>query len=99
MKLFHETRGEEGMRSILRDGFSDSEPIHSLGIHAGVWLSDSAAARAATGGTGHRLTVDVPDDVASRFLITGSPGEVVGHWGEFCIPAEIVNRYPVAEAL
>jgi hypothetical protein len=37
------------------------------------------------------LVVDVPDDVAERFLSAEFPGQ----WREFCVPAEIVNRLPV----
>jgi hypothetical protein len=36
------------------------------------------------------LVVDVPDDVAHRFLVADFPGR----WREFCIPAEVVNRLP-----
>jgi hypothetical protein len=97
VRLYHETRSKGDMFAILRDGFRDSDPIapspdFPSGLH-GVWLSDSATATAATGGSGHRLVVDVPDDIASRYVVPCSPGEVLGRWREFCIPAEIVNRY------
>lgn len=48
------------------------------------------------GGSGYRVTVEIPDDDARRFIVPYSPGEVMGRWREFCIPAEIVNRYPVS---
>jgi hypothetical protein len=60
---------------------------------AGVWLSDSSNVRHRAM-RGHReggmLVVDVPDDVAHRFLVADFPGR----WREFCIPAEVVNRLP-----
>ena len=62
-----------------------------------MWFSDTATAAAATGGSGHRLTVELPDEIAAAFLIAGSPGELVGRWREFCIPAELANRYAVRE--
>ena len=37
---------------------------------------------------GEMIVVDVPDDVAHRFLVADFPGG----WREFCIPAEVVNR-------
>jgi hypothetical protein len=55
---FHETRSEADAEAIVRAGFCDGEPIPSLGIDAGVWLSDSEHATAATGGAGIRLVVD-----------------------------------------
>jgi hypothetical protein len=103
MRLYHETRSEEAMQAILRDGFRNSDPIppspdFPSGLH-GVWFSDSATARAATGGSGHRLAVDLPDDLAARYYIEDSPGEytlTVPGWHEYCIPASVVNRFPVA---
>src|SRR3954452_1858681 len=90
MKLFHATAKAE---RIQREGFRDSEPIPSLGIHAGVWFADVPTTRATTQRAQVVLAVEIPDELASRFLIAGSPGEVVGGWREFCIPARLVNRY------
>jgi hypothetical protein len=41
-------------------------------------------------GSDAMLAVDVPDDLAQRFLAADFPAR----WLEFCIPAEIVNRLP-----
>jgi hypothetical protein len=44
--------------------------------------------------TGVMLVVDVPEDVAQRFLVADFPGR----WREFCIPADVVNCLPVEPA-
>jgi hypothetical protein len=42
---------------------------------------------------GGMVVVEVPDDVARRFQIAWFPG-----WRELCIPAEVVNHWPVTRA-
>jgi hypothetical protein len=39
------------------------------------------------------VAIEVPDELASEYLIAGSPGELAGGWREFCIPAHRANRY------
>jgi SnoaL-like domain len=76
---------------ILEDGFRESQGDQFF--PTGVWLSDSSDVndRAMRRHRGEAmLAVDVPDDLAQRFLAADFPGR----WREFCIPAEIVNRLP-----
>jgi hypothetical protein len=45
------------------------------------------------------LAVEVPDDIAERFLIAdmrlaGRGSRRRGGWREFCIPADVLNRLP-----
>lgn len=103
MRLFHHTT-EQAASLILADGFRDSQG--DLVMPAGVWFSDSSAAGDRAMGrhrsTGVMLTVDLPDDVAQRYLAADFPGR----WREFCVPADVINRYtparlvsnPLAEA-
>jgi hypothetical protein len=92
MTLYHFTT-HDGAAQILADGFRDSKG--DAFFPAGVWLSDSADDRHRAmhkPSEGELVAVEVPEDVASRFRIASFP-----RWREFCIPAEIVNRYPVAK--
>ena len=89
MRLYHAT---EHADTIRRAGFRDSDPIPSLGIHGGVWLSDVPTTEATTHPATELIAVDIPDDLATRHLVAGSPGETLGRWREFCIPAKLVNR-------
>jgi len=89
--LYHYTT-QSAAAQIVADGFRDS-PGDSF-FPAGVWLSDSSDIRdrAMRGHSeGAMLMIDVPEDLAQRFLIANFPGR----WREFCIPAEVVNRLPI----
>jgi hypothetical protein len=63
-----------------------------------VWFADAQTTTATTqlGGadTGTFVAVEIPDELAARFLIAGSPSEVTGRGREFCLPAEVANRLP-----
>ena len=95
MKLYHYTT-RDGAASIIENGFRDSDPVPSLGIHAGVWFVDVPTVHATTQlagrASGEFVVVEVPEAVAARFLISGSPGETVGRRHEFCVPALVAKR-------
>lgn len=94
MRLYHHTT-QTAATQILADGFRDSRG-DSFFVPC-VWLSDSpdACNRAMRGRSeGVMLMIDVSEDVAQRFLVADFPGR----WREFCIPADVVNRLPVARA-
>ncbi len=96
MRLYHSTTATAAAR-ILRGGFRDSDAIPSLGIGAVVRGFTDVPTRHATTHDGEViLAVDVPDATATAHLVPGSPGEFLGRSREFCIPAEILNRYPRA---
>jgi hypothetical protein len=63
-------------------------------LPGGVWLSSSPDVRHRAMprfGRAVMLAVDVPDDIAERYVAADFP---MG-WREFCIPAEIINAMPV----
>jgi hypothetical protein len=94
MRLYHYTTSDR-VAQILAEGFRDSSG-DSL-FPAGVWLSDSADIQHRAmhkHPEGEMVVVEAPDEIARRFQTAYFPGR----WREFCVPAEIVNRWPVKRA-
>lgn len=92
MRLYHLTSAPD---RILDIGFQDGEEqISENGsLHRGVWLSDRPL-EAKAGVLGDTLLViEVPDDVAHAHALPMPDGKP---FREFCMPAALVNRFPVA---
>lgn len=105
MTLYHCTSASVAA-TVLREGFRNSGPVPSLGIHAGVWFADAPIRTThALDGGGRILAVKVPEKLAAEFVVAGSPGEAIGRfrgegsgWREFCIPAALANELPIEDA-
>lgn len=97
MKLYHATTPDSAT-AILAGGFRNSKAVPPY-VGAGVWLADKPEPHATTQLVRAQevvmLMVEVPDDLAAEYLFHGSPGENIGRWLEFCIPAKVVNELDV----
>lgn len=83
MRLYHRTPQPE---AILRDGFRDRRGSLDL---TGVWLSDVPLDinEGAKGST--VLSIEIPDEA----LVDLEVGEKGKPYREWCVPAEVVNRF------
>jgi hypothetical protein len=92
MTLYDYTTSAAADRIVV-EGFKDS-PGDAF-LPAGVWLSDSAhlgrRAMRRKQEDDVMLAVEVPDEVAATSLAAEFPGG----WREFCVPAQVLNLYPV----
>jgi hypothetical protein len=91
MRLYHGT-DEDAAAAITTAGFRNSalEPFQvALGMAPGVWLASVPMHN-----SGATLAVDMPDDVLEDYELIEDPPSSFRVW---VVPAEVLNRYPVAE--
>jgi hypothetical protein len=86
MLLFHRTDMAD---KIIDEGFRSSSERRPNGDHlSGVWLSERPLNHDECDAS-RLLAIEVPDDVAREHEVRDGKEE----YREFCIPAEMLNRY------
>jgi hypothetical protein len=98
MRLYHVT-DRASARAIFAGGFEDSEVIHdNRELWIGVWLADRALAGEED--VGPRLgpvpVVALEIELPAEAVEAYERQEESKPYREFCVPAELVNRYEVA---
>jgi len=89
MKCFHRTTTKIA-KKILLNGFKDNPKTETRKL-AGIWLSEGEVYTAEEGAKGDAvLAVEMPDEVFHEYDVG-----VDGEFPASCVPAEIINQYPV----
>jgi hypothetical protein len=92
MRLYHETPGEN-VAAILRDGFRDGGPFHTLsGDIYGVCVADEPP-RFGRGWTLLSVEADLTDDELAAYAYNTRVWRPHGnHYREWCVPARRLNE-------
>lgn len=90
MKVFHHTFAAE---AILREGFRDGRGRIEDLVLEGVWISDRPLEEQDGARGDVHLVLEIPEpDIESFEVLEEGPK----HYREWCVPARILNRFPVA---
>jgi hypothetical protein len=97
MRLYHVT-DRASAELILSNGFEDAEVIHdNEELQVGVWLADRCLAGEEDVGprTGPVADVALEVHIPARLVETYQRLDFSKPYREFCIPAKLVNEFPV----